>query len=175
MMGNGDMKMSTLRTPRNLQDLNLTPSFMDPESLDMMNLAAQHPGFYTPNSGGMGAIFHNQAGDLHTPTLGLNSMTPLSLPLSTAGVPPNLPGTMGPYNPQLFAHQMPQMNMYAQTQQQSFAPSTFMRRGDSGYDGMDESTEGNDMQMDEVSNFTGSTADLAGQVDMSYVDPAGEK
>jgi hypothetical protein len=177
MMENGEMKLPTQqqRTPRNLMDLNLTPSFMDPESLNMMNFAGQHPGFYTPNSGGMGALWHSQAGDLHTPNLGLNPLTPLSLPVSISGVPPNTQSTVGQYNPPLFAQQPPGMNMYAQAQQQpSFAPSAFMHRGDSGYDPMDETTDTNEMQMDAASNITGST-DLSGQVDMSYANPSGEK
>ncbi|KAJ5601639.1 hypothetical protein N7510_011173 [Penicillium lagena] len=173
MMENGDMKFPSQqqRTPRNLLDLNLTPSFMDPESLNMMNFAGQHPGFYTPNSGGMGAMWRSQAGDLHTPTLGLNSMTPLSLPIAVS----NPQNALGHYNPQLFAQQMPGINMYAQAQQQSsFAPSAFMHRGDSGYDAMDETSDSKEMQMDAASNITAST-DLSGQVDMSYADPSGEK
>ncbi|KAJ5995445.1 hypothetical protein N7481_002422 [Penicillium waksmanii] len=36
-------------------------------------LASQHPGCYTPKSSGMGAILHNQAGDLHSPSLYLTA------------------------------------------------------------------------------------------------------
>lgn len=40
-------------------------------------LASQHPGCYTPDSRGMGAILHNQAGNLHSPSISWK-MTPSS-------------------------------------------------------------------------------------------------
>lgn len=145
------IKLPNERTPRNLQDLNLTPSaWMDP-SMNMMSLAGQHPGFYTPNSGGMGAIFHNQAGDLHTPTMGIHTMTPLSL-----NPQQQHPG-MEHFNPHYMAQQMPDMNSYMQ--QASYAPSAFMQR-DPGYDVMDESVDDvsvNGIPVDQASNISNMT------------------
>jgi len=156
------------RTPRNMHELGLTPSWMEPGSYSMMPLANQPPGFYTPNSGGMGAIFHNQAGDLHTPT-GMHTMTPLSL----SGMPgthhPHASG-FEPFNPHLL-QSMQEMNPYSQ--QPSYAPSAFMHR-DSGYDAMDDSMDNssiNDVHADTASNITASTdfsAQMSGGGDMSY-------
>lgn len=76
-------------TPRAAQDLRFTPSFVDPNSLSYMNFPAQQSGYYTPNSEGLGPLFHSQAGDLHTP--GMSMITPMSLtqqlpgPTLTAG------------------------------------------------------------------------------------------
>ncbi|KAJ5634277.1 hypothetical protein N7528_002119 [Penicillium herquei] len=151
-----NMKFTNERTPRNFQDLNFSPSWMDPGSMQMMSLAGQHPGFYTPNSGGMGAIFHNQAGDLHTPTVGLHTMTPLSL--SNQVAPPPQHG-MDHFNQHYMAQQMPDMNPYMQ--QPSYAPSAFMQRG--GYDVMDETVDDSSMnefpidQASDISNITTST------------------
>lgn len=167
-----DMKFSVERTPRNLSDLGFTSQWMDPSAMPEMSLASQHPGFYTPNSGGMGAIFHSQAGDLHTPTLGLNMITPLSLANPMPGGPANhqQPG-MDHFNPQYLAQHMPEMDSYAQ--QASYAPSAFMHR-DSAFDAMDESVDGsslNGVPVDQTSNVTAST-DFS-QMSVSYAH--GEK
>jgi hypothetical protein len=158
------------RTPRNMHELGLTPSWMEPGPYSMMPLANQPSGFYTPNSGGMGAIFHNQAGDLHTPT-GMHTMTPLSL----SGMPdthhPHA-SAFEPFNPQLL-HSMQEMNPYSQ--QPSYAPSAFMHR-DSGYDAMDDSMDNssiNDVQVETASNATDFSTQMSGLGDMSYTK--GEK
>ncbi|KAJ5674122.1 hypothetical protein N7462_009561 [Penicillium macrosclerotiorum] len=164
----GEMKFSHERTPRNFQDLGFTPSWMDPQSMQMMSLAGQHPGFYTPNSGGMGATFHSQAGDLHTPTLGLNMITPMSLSNSIAATQQNPQPGLEHFNQQYMAHQMPDMNSYMQ--QASYAPSAFMHRD--SYDVMDESGDGsslNELPVDQASNFTAST-DYSGVMDMAYAE-----
>ncbi|KAJ5287948.1 hypothetical protein N7478_003634 [Penicillium angulare] len=152
-----NLKFPNERTPRNLHDLNFSPSWMDPGSIQMMALGPQHPGFYTPNSGGMGAVFHNQAGDLHTPTIGLHNMTPLSLTNSISVPPQQHPG-MEHFNPHYLGQQMPDMNSYMQ--QPSFAPSEFMQR-DARYDVMDESVDDasvNSMPLDQVSNISAMTS-----------------
>lgn len=153
-MDEHDMKFSSERTPRNISDLGFTPSWMDPSAMPMMSLAGQHPGFYTPNSGGMGAIFHSQAGDLHTPTLGLHQMTPLSLSNPVAANPQM---GMEQFNPQYLAQHMPEMNPYVQ--QASYAPSAFMHR-EPNFDAMDESVDDaslNGLPMDQASTVTAST------------------
>jgi hypothetical protein len=156
-----------------MQELGLTPSWMEPGSFSMMPFAGQHPGLYTPTSGGMGAIYHNQAGDLHTPT-GMHMITPLSLnnPLHGSHHHPN--NGFEPFNPHFLAS-MPDINPYAQ--QASYAPSAFMHHN-SNYNIMDESVDDssvNDMNMDSASNVTASTdiSAPAAPLDMSYAK--GEK
>ncbi|KAJ5924512.1 hypothetical protein N7466_008699 [Penicillium verhagenii] len=153
-----NMKFMPQRTPRNLQDLNFSPSWLDSGSVNMVPMANQHPGFYTPNSGGLGAIFHSQAGDLHTPTAGLHTMTPLSLTNPITGPHQHHPG-MSHFSPQYLQHhhQMPEMNPYMQS---SYAPSAFMQR-DAGYDVMDETVDDssvNGISIDQMSNASGITA-----------------
>lgn len=169
------MKFSNERTPRNLQDLNFSPSWMDPAAMQMMSsFAGQHPGFYTPNSGGMGAVFHNQAGDLHTPTAGLNMITPLSL---ANPMPGSHPSNGHPvhldqqFNPHYLPPHMPDINPYMQ--QASYAPSAFLHRD--SFDAMDESSDNrslNSIPVDQESNITAST-DHSSTMNVSYAE--GEK
>lgn len=144
---------------------------MDPESFTLISLAPHHPRFFTPNSDGMGTIFHNQAGDLHTPGLGLNTIHPLSLS-NLMGTNPQANG-VGQFNAQYFAQHTTGITPYAQ--QASFTPSEFIYH-DSGYDEMDESADGsslNDMPVESKSNITSSRDFETDQVDMPYTD--GEK
>lgn len=148
-------KFANERTPRNLGDFGFSPSWMDPSGMPIMSLAGQHPGFYTPNSGGIGAISHSQAGDLHTPTLGLNQITPLSL---SNPIAPNPQLGMEQFNPQYLAQHMPELNPYVQ--QASYAPSAFMHR-EPNIDAMDESVDhaslNGGLPVDQASNVTAST------------------
>jgi hypothetical protein len=60
-----------------------TPSFLDLENSNTFNaFTATMPGYYTPTPGGTHTIYHPQAGDLHTPSLGLGLSTPLSMSTS---------------------------------------------------------------------------------------------
>ncbi|KAJ5687689.1 hypothetical protein N7455_006737 [Penicillium solitum] len=157
------------RTPRNMHELGLTPSWMESASYSMMPLVNQHAGFYTPTSSGMGAVFHNQAGDLHTPT-GMHLMTPLG---GMPAIHNHHSNGFEPFHPQ-FMNPVHDMNQY--TQQPSYAPSAFMHR-DTAYDAMDDSLDDsslNGVQAETASNVTASTdfsAQMAG--DMSYAK--GEK
>ncbi|KAF3030592.1 hypothetical protein E8E15_008931 [Penicillium rubens] len=170
-MENHDVKLPITnndRTPRNMHELGLTPSWMESASYSMMPPANQHTSFYAPTSSGMGAMFHNQAGDLHTPT-GMHLMTPLS---GMPAVHNHHSVSFEPFHPQ-FMNPMNDMNPY--TQQPSYAPSAFMHR-DSGYDAMDDILDEslNDVHVETSSNLTASTdfsAQMAG--DMSYAN--GEK
>ncbi|EAW09694.1 grainyhead-like protein [Aspergillus clavatus NRRL 1] len=158
LMDNGGLKLNDT-TPRAPQDLRFTPSFVDPNSISYMNFHGQQAGYYTPNSGGFGPLFHNQAGDLHTP--GMSMITPLSLTHQVAPAMNSGGPTFGLdhfdqqymhshfHNPQSFAPQA------------SFAPSAFVHR-DSGYDAMDESVDelslnDLDMQGNQSSQFAAST------------------
>ncbi|KAJ5382755.1 CP2 transcription factor [Penicillium concentricum] len=179
MAENNDVKMESHdlkfpltnndRTPRNMHELGLTPSWMESASYSMMPLANHHQSFYTPTSAGMGAMFHNQAGDLHTPT-GMHLVNPLS---SMSAVHNHHSNGFEPFHPQ-FMNPMHGMNQY--TQQPSYAPSAFMHR-DTGYDAMDDTLDDsslNDAHAETASSVTGSAefpTQMAG--DMSYAK--GEK
>ncbi|CAG8197857.1 unnamed protein product [Penicillium nalgiovense] len=168
-MENHDAKLPITnndRTPRNMHELGLTPSWMESASYSMM--PAANTSFYAPTSSGMGPMFHNQAGDLHTPT-GMHLMTPLS---GMPAVHNHHSISFEPFHPQ-FMNPMNDMNPY--TQQPSYAPSAFVHR-DSGYDAMDDTLDEslNDVHAETSSNLTASTefsAQMAG--DMSYAN--GEK
>ncbi|CAI7572540.1 unnamed protein product [Penicillium pancosmium] len=68
--------------------LDLSSPSRDSGLMPLGFLASQHPGCYTPKSSGMGAILHNQAGNLHSPSLYLRA-NPLS---RTHAVPNTQPG-----------------------------------------------------------------------------------
>ncbi|KAL9110343.1 MAG: hypothetical protein Q9227_005074 [Pyrenula ochraceoflavens] len=120
-------------TPKGIQDQwRFTPSLMDPNSFAFTSFANQPPGYYTPTPGGVNTLYHNQAGDLHTPGMGMN--TPLSLPHSAHNLPAGDSVDLHHYqahhqlmHPQIFHNGNP----FAQ--QQTFAPSQFLNREDSGY------------------------------------------
>lgn len=125
---------------------------MDPNSFSFTNFANQPPGYYTPTPGGTNTLYHPQAGDLHTPSLGfgMGLGTPLSMPASEAALHSHS-GPPGPTIPPmvelgsfqhggLHPHQFHQFsNPYIQPAppQQSFAPSSFVHQ-DTGYETMDQ-------------------------------------
>lgn len=135
-------------TPKPFTDAwRFTPSLMDPNSFAFSAFANQPPGYYTPTPGGFGTLYHPQAGDLHTPGMGMN--TPLSLPHSIHGMhahdslaqfqhfnphflhqPHPFQDQFHPPQPQ---HQIPQQSA------QTFAPQQFLQHQDSGYVAMDDS------------------------------------
>ncbi|KAI8631828.1 CP2 transcription factor-domain-containing protein [Xylariaceae sp. FL1651] len=119
-----------------------TPSLLDPNSFSFSTFANQPPGYYTPTPGGTNTLYHPQAGDLHTPSLGLGMglNTPLSLPTSEGAIHAG-PGMMDLSH---FQHSIvpqqfhPHFNPFIQPtpQQSSFAPSSFIHH-DTGYETMD--------------------------------------
>ncbi|KEF62572.1 uncharacterized protein A1O9_00545 [Exophiala aquamarina CBS 119918] len=135
-------------TPKPFTDAwRFTPSLMDPNSFAFSAFANQPPGYYTPTPGGYGTLYHPQAGDLHTPGMGMN--TPLSIPHSIHGLHAHdALAQFQHFNPQ-FLHQphpfqehfpqpQPQHQM-PQQQAQTFAPQQFLQHQDSGYVAMDDS------------------------------------
>lgn len=127
-------------TPKGMHEhWRFTPSLMDPNSFAFSSFASQPPGYYTPTPGGVNTLYHSQAGDLHTPGMGMNIGTPLSLPptsnaLSAANV--NIP--LQHYQPHLLQpQQFENVSNYAP--QQIFAPSSFLQHKDSGYEAMSQS------------------------------------
>ena len=147
-MDEHDLKLSNDPTPRNLQDFNLTPSWINPDL--MMSLAGR---FYTPGSGGRGTVFHSPAGDLHTPTLDLNMTTSLSISKPMAGTQLTHRPDSDQFNQQHLAQHMAGRNLYGRVE--SYAPSTFIHR-DSGYDTIHESPDStiNDIPVDQASDVT---------------------
>ncbi|KAJ9611412.1 hypothetical protein H2200_004596 [Cladophialophora chaetospira] len=139
---------ATLATPKPFTDAwRFTPSIMDPNSYAFSAFANQPPGYYTPTPGGFGTLYHHQAGDLHTPGMGMN--TPLSLPHSVHGLHaqdqmmhlqhfnPHMLHQPHPFQ-DLFQHHQPQVHVHPQ-QQQTYAPQSFLQHQDSGYVAMDDS------------------------------------
>jgi hypothetical protein len=140
---------ASLATPKPFTDAwRFTPSLMDPNSYAFSAFANQPPGYYTPTPGGYGTLYHHQAGDLHTPGMGMN--TPLSLPHSIHGLHaqdqlmhlhhfnPHLLHQPHPYQ-DLFQQQQPPPPIHVPTQQQqTYAPQQFLQHQDSGYVAMDD-------------------------------------
>ncbi|KPI41359.1 Grainyhead-like protein [Cyphellophora attinorum] len=125
----------------------LTPSLMDPNSFAFSAFANQPPGYYTPTPGGFNTLYHSQAGDLHTPGMGMN--TPLSMPhslhsLHAADTTMHLqhfnPQFLHQHHPQLFHDPFGQHHhQHQQQHQQTYAPHQFLQHQDSGYVELDGS------------------------------------
>ena len=132
-------------TPRGQTDpWRFTPSLLDTNSFAFSAFANQPPGYYTPTPGGANTLYHNQAGDLHTPNIGFHLGTPLSMPMADNPMHAGASFDMHTFHPQMYQPQpFPQAHQYAP--QQSFAPSSFVHQ-DSGYEAMEGSPE-NDMNM----------------------------
>lgn len=140
-------------TPRaSNEPWRFTPSLLDPGSFSFSAFAGQPQGYYTPTPGGTNTLYHPQAGDLHTPTLGLGMGlgTPLSMPTTEGGVhsgaaPMDISGFHhGFHHPH---HQFQHFNPFIQAPppQPSFAPSSFVHQ-DTGYETMDQ--DGSPMDSD---------------------------
>lgn len=140
-----------------------TPSLLDPNSFAFSAFANQPPGYYTPTPGGTNTLYHNQAGDLHTPGMGMGMGlgTPLSLPTSADGMHAStmmdmsafshqMPPQFHNYNPfgapQQQHHQQQQHHHQQQHQQTSYAPSSFVHQ-DTGYETMEH--DGSPLNEDE--------------------------
>ncbi|KAK4242862.1 Grainyhead-like protein 2 [Achaetomium macrosporum] len=146
-------------TPRASNDpWRFTPSLLDSSSLSFANFGNQPAGYYPPTPGGTNTLYHPQAGDLHTPTLGLGMGlgTPLSMPNSDGAVHSGT-GAMDissfhhGFHPQQFQH----FNAFIQPPppQPGFAPSSFMHQ-DTGYETMDQ--DGSPMDSDPAEERIGS-------------------
>lgn len=134
-------------TPRAQHDAwRFTPSLLDPSTFTFTNFGNQPGGYYTPTPGGMNTLYHSQAGDLHTPGMGmgLGLGTPLSMPTTEAGVHAGTMMEFSPYSQHMSHHSFQNYNPFAnspaqqhqQPQQQSYAPAAFLHQ-DTGYETMD--------------------------------------
>ncbi|KAL8683974.1 MAG: hypothetical protein Q9186_000004 [Xanthomendoza sp. 1 TL-2023] len=110
---------------------------MDANSFAFHSMTNQTPGYCTPTPGGNGAYYHNKAGDLHTPNLGFNLGTPLSLPNSENRSVATTAFDMQGFQPNfLESHGFQTSNTFCGPQ--AYAPSSYLHQ-DSPFDTMDPS------------------------------------
>ena len=107
---------------------------LDSNSFSFASFANQATGYYTPTPGGTNTIYHNQAGDLHTPGMAFHLGTPLSMPTSDGNVHSAI--DVHGFNPHLLGLH-PYQSAATFNPQQSYAPSSFVHQ-DSGFDAMDD-------------------------------------
>ncbi|KAG5942602.1 hypothetical protein E4U53_007217 [Claviceps sorghi] len=175
-------------TPRaSHESWRFTPSFLDPNSYAFNTFANAPPGYYTPTPGGSSTLFHSQAGDLHTPTLGAAGIgTPLSMPTSGDAVQSGAavldmtgfqalpPHHFHHFNPFIQAAQPSQL---PQPQPQVYAPSSFVHH-DTGYETMEhdgshvlEVTPPQENRVSPMASGTPPSPKAAGRMQMGHVLP----
>lgn len=170
------------QTPKALNEsFRFTPSLLD---VNAFNFPAFAPGF-TPTPGGMHTLYHPQAGDLHTPNLGLSLGlgTPLSMPTSADGLhitslldmsafTHQMPHSFANYDP--FAQnlaQAPNVRPALHAQPTGFAPSSFLHQ-DTGYETMEH--DGSPISDDEP-KMASIDATLQPSYDHSMAAPASQQ
>ena len=116
----------------------LTPSLMDPNSMVFASLVDQQAGCALPTPGSS-MVYHNQAGDLHTPGFGFNLGTPLSMSTTDDQIPAPSALEMHGFNPALLESNDYHSHSHF-THQQSYAPRSFVHQ-DSGFETMDVRSE----------------------------------
>lgn len=128
-------------TPRaSHEPWRFTPSLLDPGSFAFGAYGNPGTGYYTPTPGGHNTLFHSQAGDLHTPTLGMGGIgTPLSMPNSNDALNSGAVVMDVSSFQSLQPHQFHHFNPFIQgpPAQQAFAPSSFVHQ-DTGYETMEQ-------------------------------------
>ena len=113
-----------------------TPSILDTNSFAFASFANHNTSDFGSTPGGTNTVFHNnQAGDLHTPGIGFQLGTPLSVPHSAAPSDTAAAIDMHGFHTHLL-HSQPFQNHNRFPSQQSYAPSSFIHQ-DSGYDTME--------------------------------------
>ncbi|KAI9834252.1 MAG: hypothetical protein M1819_003090 [Sarea resinae] len=134
-------------TPRGSHDQwRFTPSLLDPNSFAFASFANQPPGYYTPTPGGTNTLYHSQAGDLHTPGMGMGMDTPLSGPTSEIGFHAGSTLDLHDFHSQsIHPHHFHSSGNFGP--QESFAPSQFSHHS-TGFDTMDAS--GDHSPMDDM-------------------------
>ncbi|KAL2866969.1 grainyhead-like protein [Aspergillus lucknowensis] len=168
-----DMKLGPSIPAPPPQDPQYMAPIIDPNTLQFIDPLSQVHGYYTPNSGVLGGVYHSPAGDLHTPGMGMNVMTPASLS-QQAGDPPNGAGiSLDPFHPQFNPSHF--QNPQTFVAQATFAPSAFVQ-SDTGFDGVNESIDGGslndvDMQGSAQSHMTSAVRES----DEQGFQPPGEK
>ena len=164
-------------TPRaSNEPWRFTPSLLDHNSFNFNAFSNASMAYYTPTPGGNNTLFHPQAGDLHTPTMGMvhGLGTPLSMPtsgdgISSSGGVVDMAGfqTLPPhqfhhFNP--FVHVAPPQGAYA--------PSSFVHQ-DTGYETMEHDGSPLDSELsDERLNSIDSAFQMISPTTMGF--PAGQ-
>lgn len=149
-----------------------TPSILDTNSFAFASFANHHSSDFDSAPGGTNAVFHNnQAGDLHTPGIGFQLGTPLSVPNSAGQSDTTAAIDMHGFHTHLL-HSQPHQNPSRFTPQQSYAPSSFIHQ-DSGYDAMEHPHHGMTAQRSSIdeelpreSTFMGFPARHSGNVQL---------
>ncbi|QSZ31994.1 hypothetical protein DSL72_001563 [Monilinia vaccinii-corymbosi] len=133
--------------PSNTPSHHLDPNFQ------FSPFGSQSPGtYYATTPAVVRTMYHNKAGDLHTPGMGMGMTmglgTPLSLPTSTDGLHSHTLMDMSHFDQHMPSqyHPFDSFLHSQQTQQTSFAPSSFNQQ-DTGYETMDH--DGSPMDDDE--------------------------
>lgn len=128
------------KTPRAIPDhWRFTPNLLDSGPFAFSSLMNQPSGYYTPTASAMSIACHTQAGDLHTPGMGFQLGTPLSIPTSDGQILSTATAGMHAFHSHLVAsNHYPDAQLFAP--QQSYAPSSFLHQ-DSGFDHLDASHE----------------------------------
>ncbi|KAL8943272.1 MAG: hypothetical protein Q9216_001183 [Gyalolechia sp. 2 TL-2023] len=133
---------------------------MDANSFSFVSFANQAPGYYTPATGGTSTFYHNKAGDLHTPSLGLNLGTPISLPPSEGRFDPTATFDIHEFEPDfLGSHGYQTSSQFGH--QQTFAPSSFLHQ-DSAFDTMNESAINTPVQQTSPTNLRNQQTNVLG-------------
>ena len=113
-----------------------TPSILDTNSFAFASFVNHQSSDFGSTPGGTNTVFHNnQAGDLHTPGIGFQLGTPLSVPNSAGQSDTTAAVDMHGFHAHLLNSQQFQ-NPSRFTLQQAYAPSSFIHQ-DSGYDTME--------------------------------------
>ena len=173
------MNSDDMKSNDQLPQASLSSPFVDPNSLSFFPLANQPNNLLTPSSGGFNGGFHSQhAGDLHTPTMGLDMMNSNPFPQQFPMGSDTTNMGLNPLGQQFFSQPFQNAQPFAQ-QPQSFAPSAFVHR-DGGYDAMDESLENSslhdlDLQVDPATKLPASTIELPEQGNDLYYSHANQK
>jgi hypothetical protein len=142
MVEHEDSKDGLLSTGEANDQWRFTPSLLDTTSFHFPSFANQPSGYYTPTPGGTSTIYHNQAGDLHTPGMGFHLGTPLSMPTSEGNIHSAI--DMHGFHPHLLdVHSFQTTTSF--NPQQSYAPSSFIHQ-DSGFDAIDAENDGSPKQ-----------------------------
>ncbi|MCJ1308673.1 hypothetical protein MMC25_002327 [Agyrium rufum] len=120
-------------------DFRFTPSLLDSNPFAFGTFSGHNLGYYTPTPGGINTLYHSQAGDLHTPGMGLHIGTPMSMSIPDGTMHAIQTLDLPAFNPHILqSHTFPQQSPFIQHQIQGYAPPSFVHQ-DSGYVAVDNS------------------------------------
>lgn len=123
--------------PIDSQDQWRFTPLLESNSFTFPSFANNPSGYYTPTLGGSSTMYHNGAGDLHTPNMAFHLGTPMSMPTTDSQIQPPSALDMHAFHPNLLSSFQPSGGF---PEQQSYAPSSFVHQ-DSGFEAMDASND----------------------------------